>query len=182
MPSPHATALAQLFRHRWAAPVLVALDQAQGAKFVTLASRLEVSRDSLRRTLDALVEAGWVMPNPGYGHPMRPEYVLTRDGKRLAPWCARVLKTLESLGGEGVWLRKWSLAVAAALGSGELRFSELAAALPGVTARALTQTLKALEDTGGVERRVVPGYPPWVGYRLSDRAETLVAVLKRPPL
>ena len=58
-----------LFHHRWAVPVLAELHRgAGGAKFVTLVNRLGIGRDSLRRTLAALIERGWVMPNPGHGH------------------------------------------------------------------------------------------------------------------
>ena len=31
------------------------------------------------------------MKNPGHGHPMRPEYLLTSSGEELAPWCRRLL-------------------------------------------------------------------------------------------
>ena len=69
--------LPALLHHRWAVPILAVLHREKGAKFVTLGSRLGVSRDSLRRSLDRLTQQRLVRRNPGYGHPMRPEYVLT---------------------------------------------------------------------------------------------------------
>ncbi len=170
--------LAALLTHRWALPVLVEIHRARGARFTPLVNRLGVGRDSLRRTLDALDTGGWVLRNPGYGHPMRPEYLLTPDGERLAPWAARVLRTLRSLGAEEVALRKWSLPVVLALLPGRRRFNELAAALPGVSPRALALALKALEEGGLLERSVEPSHPPRVSYRLSRRGLRLAPAVR----
>jgi len=157
-----------LFHHRWAVPVLAELHRVHGGKFVTLSNRLGVSHDSLRHTLDALIAQGWVVRNPGHGHPMRPEYVLTAAGLRLAPWCSRFRALLRTVGVEEVGLRKWSMPIALALRRGHGRFSEVKAFLPGLTARALTLALKELQGAGLVERDVVSGYPPATFYRLTD--------------
>ena len=60
--------------------MLAELERQRGARFVALANRLGVSRDSLTRTLGALIDAGFVARNPGHGHPLRPEYILTKRG------------------------------------------------------------------------------------------------------
>ena len=98
MPDRKLARLAALLHHRWSVPVLAALLEGSGAKFVTLARRLDLSRDSLRRTLDVLIAQRWVMRNPGHGHPMRPEYLLTAAGARIAPWCHGLLRALSRLG------------------------------------------------------------------------------------
>jgi len=63
--------ITRLFHHRWAAPILAELHRSKGSRFVTLSNRLGLGRESLRRTLSALIDAGLVMKNPGYGHPLR---------------------------------------------------------------------------------------------------------------
>lgn len=146
---------------------------------MTLVKRLGLSRDSLRHTLNALIREGWVMKNPGHGHPMRPEYLLTPSGEGLAPWCRRLLSLLAALGIEEVASRKWSMPVALALRSGHRRFSELKASLPGLTARALALTLKHLQTARLVERRVSEDYPPATRYRLTRRGRRLAIVLER---
>src|SRR4029450_5423618 len=83
-----------LFHNRWSVPILAELHRQRGSRFVTLARTLGLSRESLRRTLAALTESGLVGRNPGYGHPLRPEYVLTRAGERIATACGPLVETL----------------------------------------------------------------------------------------
>jgi DNA-binding HxlR family transcriptional regulator len=169
--------IAKLFHHRWAAPVLAELHRSKGSRFVTLSNRLGLGGDSLRRTLTALMEAGLVAKNPGYGHPLRPEYVLTERGRSVAPACARLLAALERLDADEIGLKKWSMPTVLALADGERRYSELRKLLPTVTPRALTLALKDLASAGLVERRVRPDYPPATVYRLRPPARPLARIL-----
>jgi DNA-binding HxlR family transcriptional regulator len=158
--------LIALFHHKWAVPTLAALKAlGGGAKFVTLHRKLGVGRESMKRTLEALGAMGLVMRNPGYGHPMRPEYVLTAKGKALAPACARLWKALEKFGAQQVALKKWALPALGALGKSGERFGEIGTALGAVTPRALAQILKDLQAAGMVERRLRDGTPPYAEYR-----------------
>lgn len=169
--------ITRLFHHRWAAPILAELHRSKGSRFVTLSNRLGLSRESLRRTLAALIDAGLVMKNPGYGHPLRPEYVLTDRGRAVAPACARLIAALDRLGASEVGLKKWSMPAVLALAGGECRYSELRKRLPEVTPRALALALKDLGAAGLVERRVTPDYPPATVYRLRSRARPLARIL-----
>jgi DNA-binding HxlR family transcriptional regulator len=161
-----------LFHHRWSAPALVLVGGRGGVRFVELQRRLGVARESLRRALDALIELGYVRRNPGYGHPLRPEYLITTAGRRVAPAIERVL----AAGDSATLLRKWSVPVLAELGA-ERRFSELRAALPGVTPRALALALRDLEEAGYVKREVIPTRPPSSRYRPTPRGRRVQAAL-----
>ncbi len=164
--------IVDLFHHRWSVPILAELHRAGGAgRFVTLAHALGLSRESLRQTLSALTEAGLVRRNPGYGHPLRPEYLLTEAGRRVAPHCDALLAALRRDGLVDLGLKKWSVPVLVAL-AGERRFGELRGEL-GVSPRALALALKELADAGLVERRVHDGFPPSTSYRLTPRARRL---------
>jgi DNA-binding HxlR family transcriptional regulator len=166
--------LIALCHHRWSTPVLAELGRTGGARFVVLVNRLGVGRASLQRALAALVELGLVRRNPGYGHPLRPEYVLTPEGEEAAVRCARLLAAVD--GKSGVLLRKWSLPVLVAL-CDNARFSELREALPGITARALALALKDLERAGLVTRRVEETYPPSTVYAATAEAARLQRIL-----
>jgi DNA-binding HxlR family transcriptional regulator len=167
--------LIALFHHRWAAPVLAELERQQGSRFAALVGILGLSRESLRRTLAALISLGLVERNPGYGHPLRPEYKLAPKGEEVAARCRRLL---EALGDEReVALRKWSLPVLVALRRTS-RFSELRDELPGITPRALALALKDLQSAGLVKRIVdEDAYPPTVRYGATDTARPLQRAL-----
>lgn len=144
-----------------------------GVRFVPLMQRLGAPRDSLRRTLEALIELGLIARYPFHSHPLRPDYIFTPAGLALAERCAGALDALHAAGASDIALRKWSLLVTHALGDGPLGFNAIKSALPGVTSRALAQTLKDLESAGLIERRVVDGYPPRPSYSLAARAREL---------
>jgi DNA-binding HxlR family transcriptional regulator len=158
-------------QRRWALPILAELAGSGGSRFVPLANKLGLSRDTLRQTLDALIEAGLVIRNPGTGHPSRPEYILTEHGRRVAPVCAGVLQELRRRRIEDAVLKKWSMPIIAAL-SAERRYGELRRGV-GATPRALTLALKELVGLGLVERRVHDGFPPSTTYRLTPKSRTL---------
>ena len=70
-------------------------------------------------------------------------------------------------------LDKWSLLILAALCHQPLRFSALRRQLDGVTQKSLSQALRRLERNGIVERRVSPGPPVTVEYRITPLGRTL---------
>lgn len=172
--------LVSLLHHRWSPAILAELHRQRGSRFVTLANRVGLSRESLRRTLASLLASGLVERNPGYGHPLRPEYRLTPIGAIVAPRCADLLSALETLGAEEIGLKKWSLPVLRALDEQDrpARFSELRAGLPGVTSRALALTLKDLSAAGLVDREVTGDFPPATRYHATPRALPLLRVLR----
>lgn len=68
---------------------------------------------------------------------------------------------------------KWSLMVIGILNNRTLRFTELLKAVPGISQRMLTLTLRQLERDGLVIREVHAQVPPRVDYRMSDLGRTL---------
>jgi DNA-binding HxlR family transcriptional regulator len=170
--------LVALFHNRWSVPILAELHRQRGSRFVTLSRTLGMSRESLRRTLAALIDGGLVGRNPGYGHPLRPEYVLTKSGERIAGACRTLVEQLRRGNLEEVGLKKWSMPVVFALAEGPLRFSELRDRLEGVSPRSLALALKDLEETELVERRVTEDYPPATMYRLTRRGRPLARLVE----
>lgn len=170
-----------LAHRRWTLPLLAELHHARksrdptGARFVGLVHRLNVGRESLRQTLDFTIAYGWVRNNPGHGHPLRPEFILTPAGARLAPACADVRSAAAAIGADESIARKWTMPLLRVLGGGPARFGQIKAALApqGATDRALSLALRALHDDRLVTRRVIHESPPGVLYRLTDRAAPL---------
>jgi DNA-binding HxlR family transcriptional regulator len=67
----------------------------------------------------------------------------------------------------------WSMTVLEQLCERPCRFSELRRAIPVVTAKSLTATLRRLERNGIVERVVLSTRPVAVEYRISPLGKTL---------
>jgi len=69
---------------------------------------------------------------------------------------------------------KWTMLVLEALTEqGELRFTRLSAAIPGISQKMLTQTLRQMEREGLITRTVHPVVPPKVEYTLTSLGTSL---------
>lgn len=69
---------------------------------------------------------------------------------------------------------KWTLLLLEALATGEnVRFSQLAREVAGISQKMLTQTLRQMERDGLVTRTVHPVVPPHVDYRLTPMGRSL---------
>lgn len=84
-----------------------------------------------------------------------------------SPVCQTISGLLQRIGD------KWSVLVVETLGSGSLRFNELRRAIPTVSQRMLTLTLRNLERDGLVNRTVTPTVPPRVDYELTELGRSL---------
>jgi DNA-binding HxlR family transcriptional regulator len=92
----------------------------------------------------------------------------------LTAFCPTYHRAIELIG------RRWTGAILRAMLSGEARFSDIAAAVPGLSDRLLSERLKELEAEGIVRRTVVPSTPVRIDYALTDKGlalnEVIVAV------
>jgi DNA-binding HxlR family transcriptional regulator len=70
-------------------------------------------------------------------------------------------------------LDKWSLAVLNELCERPCRFNDLRRAIPSVTQKSLTATLRRLERNGVVERLLLSSRPIAVEYRITPLGKTL---------
>ncbi len=174
--------LAALTHHRWAIPLVALCHRAPlgGQKHAGFLHGLGISRDSLGRTLAAVIAQGWLTRNTGVQHALRPEYVLTAAGARIGPACAGVMKALRGLDVEDVGLQKWSLPVLLAVGAtgrkDGRRFGEVRALLPGATPRAIAMGLRDLREAGLI---AVEGEAPGTRYGLARRALRLAGSTRR---
>jgi DNA-binding HxlR family transcriptional regulator len=167
--------LAELGSHRWLVPLLADLAAHKGARFVELLHRLALSRDSLSRTLDAAAATGWIRRNPGHGHPLRPEYILTDKGEIAAARAATIAKAQIAIGLTPGAATRWSLPLVAGIGAGHDRFNALSRLLAPATPRALSQGLTVLGKHGLVTREILDTRPPASRYDLTGSGRLLAA-------
>ena len=168
-----------IFQLRWGVPILGELHDRDGAKFITLVNRLGISRSVLTSTLGELMEGGFVIRNPGYGHPLRPEYLLTKKGKKVGPFCKELMTLVKEKKAERLVHSRWSLRILLLLARKDLRFSELKSRLAPITSRALSEELKMLNMEGYINRSIIDDYPPKSLYELTPKSAPFTAVFSR---
>lgn len=139
--------LARITHHRWSLPLLAELRRlGGGAKFVQLVHRLGGHRLAVDHSILALIDLGLVIPNPGIGHPLRPEFILTPLGKDVAPVVEHVDDLLRRLDLYDLGGRKWTLPCILALHHGSVRFGTMRDTLGSATDRALSLCLDAMNS------------------------------------
>ncbi len=117
-------------------------------------------------------------PDARYRHGAAQEAGLTLR-ERFQAWAGQELSThacpvrdvIDHLGD------KWSTLLITVLSGGPQRFSAIRRAVPDISQRMLTQTLRTLERDGLVLRQVFPTKPPSVEYRLSPLGESFLEPL-----
>jgi DNA-binding HxlR family transcriptional regulator len=90
----------------------------------------------------------------------------------LSPFCPRYSKATEIIG------RRWTGGVLRALMAGRTHFSEIAATVPGLSDRLLSERLKELEDEGIVRRNVTACRPVKIDYELTEMGKALIPVVQ----
>jgi DNA-binding HxlR family transcriptional regulator len=85
-------------------------------------------------------------------------------------------KTLDVIGG------KWAFLVLRELFCGTRRFGELQRSIASVSPRALTSTLRHMEEKGVLIRTVFPTVPVTVEYSLTPKGEDLHQIVKEMKL
>ena len=90
---------------------------------------------------------------------------------QISAFCPAFHHAVELIG------RRWSGAILRALMSGATRFSDVTAAVPGLSDRLLSERLKELEAEGLVTRTVVPSTPVRIEYGLTPKGQALNEVM-----
>jgi len=94
------------------------------------------------------------------------------EAEALTPFCSIYTHAIEIIG------RRWTGAIVRCLLAGAGRFSEILAAVPGLSDRLLSERLKELEAEGIVERLVVPSTPVRIEYSLTEKGRDLASVVR----
>ena len=89
-----------------------------------------------------------------------------------SPFCHAYHHAVELIG------RRWTGLILQVLLGGARRFSDISAAIPGLTDRMLSERLKELEAERIVTRTVIPETPVRVEYQLTERGHALGPVLQ----
>lgn len=170
------TQFVKLCSKAWTIPVLSALAQQKGGRIAPIATKLDASRSSITTTFQHLAEIGLITRNAGHGHPLRPEFVLTSKGQRVAEW-ANSLDINIPVSDQPLLRKQWTLPVLRLIDKPR-RYRDLRELLRPVTDRALSISLKEMSERNWLERLVENDHnPPRVAYRPAGFATRLQPIL-----
>lgn len=136
----------------WALPTLAQLHSGIPGRQAALLTATGASRTAFAQSMEHLILLGLVERNPGYGHPLRPEFRLTPIGQSAAEIASEILGASRDAE-QGLLRRSWTLPVLAAL-QRPSHFSDIRRNLMTITDRALSQSLRHMEGKRWVSRQV----------------------------
>jgi len=168
-----------LFRFRWSIPIIAEIYNQDGARFVTLLKKLNISRSVLTYSLNKLLTDGLIERYPGYGHPLRPEYGLTAVGFKIAPFCKELINCVRKHDAQRLLQSRWSFRILFLPIKKEARFSELLSLLSPITPRALSEELKLLISEQYIQRIIVDDFPPMAFYKLTPKSKPFTTISKK---
>ncbi len=176
--------LVKLCSRRWCLTALALIASGVHTRVSPVAHAAGCGRTAMTASFERLLELGLMVRSPGHGHPLRPEFMLSTEGREIAKWALQLeTRIVDNVDRRRV-RRAWALPILSELHEPR-RFNELRKALKPITDRALTLALTDCVDAGWIERIVdADTSPPAVSYRaIGKGAEIswlLEAVLTRP--
>ncbi len=146
------TAFVNITSRAWAIPILSHLHAGVAGRQAPLLAATGASRTAFAQSMEHLISIGLLERNPGYGHPLRPEFRLTQKGISAAAIANRI-QSVSTDENQDLLRRSWTLPVLTALHTPS-HFNEIKRKLPTITDRALSQSLKSMEVRNWVCRGV----------------------------
>ena len=94
----------------WAVPILSNLHTGIAGRQAPLLAATGASRTAFTQSMDHLISMGLLERNPGYGHPLRPEFRLTQLGVTAAA-IANKIQNVSTDEDQDLLRRSWTLPV-----------------------------------------------------------------------
>lgn len=136
----------------WAIPILASMHVGVAGRQAALLTATGASRTAFAQSMEHLIKIGLLERNPGYGHPLRPEFRLTQLGKEAAR-IADKIQRVSTEDDQRLLRKSWTLPVLTSLQT-PCHFSDIKRNLITITDRALSQSLKSMEAKDWVHRSV----------------------------
>ncbi|MCZ4273693.1 winged helix-turn-helix transcriptional regulator [Maritalea porphyrae] len=145
--------IVNLSSRAWSLNILALMHEGVPGRQAPLLAKTSAGRTAFAASLLHLVEIGMLEKNPGHGHPLRPEFRLTEQGKVAARVAHQIVGLSPDDKGFVLLRRAWSIPILA-LTSGPTRFSTLKDSLQTISDRALSMSLVKLEERNWLERKI----------------------------
>lgn len=162
----------------WALPVLAAMHDGVIGRQSRLIGATGASRTAFAQSLDHLIQSGLLERNPGHGHPLRPEFRLTKAGEQVAKMASQI-NAVSPFADHRLLRRTWTLPILATL-SEPRHFGMIKEQLGAITDRALAQSLRTMEDQAWISRQVNSTLrPPRPLYRAVNTGREISMIASR---
>lgn len=159
----------------WTVPILAKLHEGVAARQAPLVAATGAGRTAFAQSMDHLIDLGLIERNPGYGHPLRPEFRLTAVGCVAAEIAHRIYSATSD-DDHNLIRRSWTLPILVSIGQ-PIQFNVIKRKLPSITDRALSSSLRLMEDRAWVARDVdVEARPPKPLYRATNTGAVISAI------
>ena len=145
--------LVKLTSRAWCLNILALLDSGVPGRQAPLLAATSASRTAFASSLEHLVQLGLLERNPGHGHPLRPEFRLTRSGVKVAETASKIVKAVPHDREFSLLRRSWPVPILA-LTNTPRRFSVIKSDLATITDRALSTSLHQLEAREWLQRDI----------------------------
>ncbi|MGR3636519.1 MAG: winged helix-turn-helix transcriptional regulator [Shimia sp.] len=136
----------------WALPILSKLHSGVAGRQAPLLVATGASRTAFAQSMEHLITLGLLERNPGYGHPLRPEFRPTKQGVTAAAMAYKI-QNVAADHDQDLLRKSWTLPVLASLHSPN-HFNDIKRNLQTISDRALSQSLKSMEVRSWVRRSV----------------------------
>lgn len=156
-------------------PILSNMHDGIAGRQAPLLAATGASRAAFARSMDHLIDIGLLERNPGYGHPLRPEFRLTPLGIHAAA-IAKKIRGVSTDKDQDLLRRSWTLPVLTSLCT-PTHFNDIKRNLQTITDRALSQSLKSMEVRNWVCRSVdEAARPPRSIYSAVNTGEKIIKI------
>ena len=158
-----------LFKYKWLVPVIAQIHLQNGGRFVSIYKEQGMSRSMLTSTLKHLINYGLIIKNPGYGHPLRPEFILTPLGKQFAPFCVEFMELTKNQNLSFVLQNRWAAPIIFKTGTTQARFNHYKKSLKPITSKALSESLNFLVANNFINKKIITKDTVDIIYELPKR-------------
>ncbi len=145
--------LVKLTSRAWSLSILAALHNRVPGRQAPLLAATGASRTAFASSLEHLVGLWLLERNPGHGHPLRPEFRLTPEGKEAAELASKIIRVTPEKDELTLLRRSWTVPILA-LTEAPRRFSSIRSDLGTITDRALSKSLHQLEAQAWLRRDI----------------------------
>ncbi len=165
--------LVKLTAKAWSLTILQSLQAGVPGRQAPLLAASGAGRTAFSQSLAHLVELALLARNPGHGHPLRPEFRLTAEGRQAAAMAAAIFEAAPNPADRALLRRRWTVPILAVLPTPR-PFGALKQDLTPITDRALSQALKSLEHHRWLKRRIEPdSRPPRALYHATGKGDRI---------